>query len=70
MIQELLLTTRQKAKIRNVFANGMSTDIKLGKGQIPKITKSGGSFRSWISNLGKKSQTTVAISFARDDFPE
>ena len=48
----------------------MSTDIKLGKAQIPKITKSGGSFGSWISNLGKKSQTTVAISFARDDFPE
>ena len=26
---ELFLTTRQKAKIRNAFANNMSTDIKL-----------------------------------------
>ena len=66
LIHELLLPTRQKTKIRNVFANGMSTDIKLGKAQIPKITKSGGSFGSWIGNLGKKSQTTVAIPFTRD----
>ena len=28
---ELLLTTRQKTKIRNAFANNMSTDIKLSK---------------------------------------
>ena len=27
---ELFLKTRQKAKIRNVFAINMSTDIKLG----------------------------------------
>ena len=26
---ELLLTTRQKAKIRNAFNNNMSTDLKL-----------------------------------------
>ena len=28
---ELLLTTRQKAKIRNAFASNMSTDEKLVK---------------------------------------
>ena len=27
--QELLLTTRQKTKLRNAFNNNMSTDIKL-----------------------------------------
>ena len=31
---ELFLTTRQPTKIKNVFANNMSTDIKLSKTQI------------------------------------
>ena len=34
---ELLLTTRQKTKLRNVFNNKMSTDLKLSKAQIFKI---------------------------------
>ena len=34
---ELLLTTRQKTKVRNAFNNNMSTDIKLSKAQINKI---------------------------------
>ena len=38
---ELFLTTRQTTKIRNAFANNMSTDIKLSKTQISKIIKSG-----------------------------
>ena len=38
---ELLLTTRQKTKIRNAFNNNTSTDIKLPKEQINKIIKSG-----------------------------
>ena len=29
--QELLLTIRQKTKLRNVFNNNMSTDLKLSK---------------------------------------
>ena len=33
---ELFLTTRQTAKIKNVFAKNMSTDIKLSKVQISK----------------------------------
>ena len=39
----------------------MSTDIKLSKAQISKIIQSGGSFASWLANLGKKALTNVAI---------
>ena len=39
---ELLLRTRQKAKIRNAFNNNTSTDIKFSKAQINKIIQSGG----------------------------
>ena len=39
---ELLLTTKQKAKIRNTFNNNMSADLKLSKAQINKIIQSGG----------------------------
>ena len=38
---ELLLTTRQKIKLRNAFNNNMSTDLKLSKAQISKIIQSG-----------------------------
>ena len=34
---ELLLTTRQKTKLRNAFNNNMSTDLKLSKAQIFRI---------------------------------
>ena len=34
---ELLLTIRQKTKLRNAFNNNMLTDIKLSKAQISKI---------------------------------
>ena len=37
---ELLLTTRQKTKLRNAFNNNMSTDLKLSKAQISKIIQS------------------------------
>ena len=36
------MTTRQKTKIENVFTKNMSTDIKLSKEQLSKITQSGG----------------------------
>ena len=39
---ELLLTARQKIKIRNAFNNNTSTDIKFSKAQINKIIQSGG----------------------------
>ena len=43
---ELFLTTSQTTKIRNAFADNMSTDIKLSKGQISTIIKSDGSGES------------------------
>ena len=48
---ELLLTTRQKSKLRNTFNNNMSTDLKLSKAQISKITQSGGFLQSSLSKL-------------------
>ena len=38
---ELLLTTRQKIKIRNAFNNNTSTGIKFSKTQINKIIQCG-----------------------------
>ena len=37
---ELLLTTRQKRKLRNAFNNNMSNDLKLSRAQISKIIQS------------------------------
>ena len=37
---ELLLTTRQKTKLRNAFNNNMSTYLKLSKAHISKIIRS------------------------------
>ena len=42
---ELLLTTRQKIKLRNAFNNNMSTDLKLSKAQISKIIQCGRLYR-------------------------
>ena len=44
---ELLLTTRQKTKLRNAFNNNMSADIKLSKAQISKIIQFGGFLGSY-----------------------
>ena len=35
--QELLMTTIQKARLKNAFNNNMSADLKLSKTQISKI---------------------------------
>ena len=48
---ELLLTIRQKTKLRNAFNNNMSTDLKLSKAQISKIIQSGGFLGSLLSKL-------------------
>ena len=48
---ELLLTTRQKTKLRNAFNNNMSTDLKLSRAQISKIIQSGGFIGSLLSKL-------------------
>ena len=39
---ELLLTAREKTKLRNSFNKNMSTDWKLSKDQVSKIIQSGG----------------------------
>ena len=36
LLHELLLTTRQKTKLRNSFENNMLTNIKLPKAKISK----------------------------------
>ena len=48
---ELLLTTRQKTKLRNAFNNNMSNDLKFSKAQISKIIQSGGFLGSLLSKL-------------------
>ena len=39
---KLLLTNRQVANLLKAFANCLSTDIKLSKTQLSKMTQSGG----------------------------
>ena len=51
LLHELLLTTRQKIKLRNALNNYMSTDLKLSKAQITKINQSGGLLGSLLSKL-------------------
>ena len=48
---ELLLTTRQKTKLRNAFTNNVSTDLKLSKAQISQIIQSGGFLGSLLSKI-------------------
>ena len=62
---ELLLTTRQKKKVRNVFSNNMSTDLKLSKAQISKIIRSGGFLGSLLSKLAGP-LIKVAIPLAKN----
>ena len=51
LFHELLLTTRQKAELRNALENIMSTDIKLSKAQISKMIQSGGFLGSLLSKM-------------------
>ena len=62
---ELLLTTRQKTKIRNAFNNNMSTDLPLSKAQILKIIQSGGFLGSLLRKLAGPLMK-VAISLAKN----
>ena len=60
---ELLLTTRQKTKLRNAFNNNMSTDLKLSKAQISKIIQSGGFLESLLSKLaGPLMKVTIPLA--------
>ena len=65
---EWFLRTRQATKIRNAFANNMSTGVKLSKAQISKIIQSGGSFGSWLGNLGKEALTNIVIPLVRTTY--
>ena len=57
---ELFLTTRQITKIKNAFANNMSTDVRFSKVGICKIIQSGGIFGSWLGNIEKETLTNSA----------
>ena len=60
---ELLLTARQKTKLRNAFNNTMSTDLKLSKAQKSKITQSGGVLRSLLSKwAGPLMKETIPLA--------
>ena len=48
---ELLLTTRQKTRLRNTFNNNMSTDLKVSRAEIFKIIQSAGFLGSLLSRL-------------------
>ena len=62
---ELLLTTRQKTKLRNAFNNNMATDLKLSKAQISKIIQSEGFLGSLLSKLAGPLMK-VAIPLAKN----
>ena len=62
--QDLLLTTRQKTKLRNTFNNNMSTDLKLSKTQISEIIQSRGFLGSLLSKLAGQLMK-VAIPLAK-----
>ena len=57
----LLLTTRQKSKLRNAFNNNMSTDLKLSKTQISKIDQSGGFLGRLLGTLLKTGSPSIKI---------
>ena len=65
MPHKMLLTTRQKIKLRNAFNNNMSTDLKLSKAQISKIIKSGAFLGSLLSKLASPLMK-VAIPLAKN----
>ena len=62
--RELLLTTRQKSKLRNAFNNNMSTDLKFFKAQISKIIQSGGFLGLSLSKLASPLMK-VAVPLAK-----
>ena len=62
---ELLLTTRQKTKLKNAFNNNISTYLKLSKAQISKLIQFGeflGPFLRKLASLLMK----VAILLAKN----
>ena len=68
LVHELLLTARQKTKLRNAFNNNMSTNIKLSKAQISKIIQSGGILGSFFINLADP-LIKAAVPLAKNILP-
>ena len=70
LLHELFLTTNQKTKIRNPFANNMSKDIKLDKAQLSKIIQSvgflGKTLGNMIGNLGTNAVIDIAVPLTKD----
>ena len=64
---ELLLTERQKTKLKNAFNNNRSIDVKLSKAQISKIIQSGGFLGSLLSKLASPLMK-VAMPLAKKCF--
>ena len=62
---ELLLTTRQKTKLRNAFNNNMWTDLKLSRAQISKMIQSGGFLGTLLNKLAGP-LIKVAIPLAKN----
>ena len=62
---ELLLTTRQKTKLRNAFENNMSIDIMLSKAQLSKVIQSGG-FLDLLLSKTAGPLINVAVPLAKD----
>ena len=62
---ELLLTTRQKTKLRNAFNKNMPTYLKLSKLQVSEIIQSGGLLGSLLSKLSDPLMK-VAIPLAKN----
>ena len=65
--QKMVLTRRQRTKIRNVIDENMSTDIKLSKAEFSKLIQSDGFVHNMICYLGKKVIADFAIPLARDN---
>ena len=56
------MTTIPKNKLRNSLENKISTDIKLSKTQISKISQSGGSLGSLSIKISPLMKVTVPLA--------
>ena len=62
----LVKKTSKKSKLRNAFANNISTYIKISKAQLSKIFQLGGCFGNMIANLDKKALKDLVVLSAKD----
>ena len=64
------LTTRQKTKIRNAFANNMSMNVKLNIKIIELGRLLDKILRNMMSNLGQKALLELSVPLAKDVLPK